>query len=1079
MGNKKNNKNKDKKITYQELAAITNPRQLDDFLRSIIKKLPAEEFVQLMLEVVKHANKVILVGLKRVGVNLDAILLVVVRKPSEFNLQSIQVVLEESRGAVVSAEFVKALSDVASNGNIALLECMFGSRDVSSQIFQSAVITAVEFGHIQALTHFWERMSRDRKSLQHYLGAAIQAGNFSLIEALLGQGMQLGELRQGCYSAFYYAALGNDYEMLSYFKSDATQQDLHYALTASIDGGHVNSLNYILLISGVDVNHLSGGMTPLLRAIKQKNKVMISRLINAGASLEAVGQTPSPLDYAITEKCPLLFSCLPDDELIKRHGSRLWRHAIESQAYEVLIELFQHYPAGLCQPVDDSLNTPLHCSILFKSQKSVLTLIELGADPFLLNAAGQSVLDLAWLSGDVTICDSVIPSIILQRHRKQYGNIAQIESFFHAANFYLIEALVSLLSHLSADVIDHFLPFVFKREAILIGDTIEPVLIDEATSALLERSAQLDQYLDRSGRGLLPDILNYLTISWDVLNVDAANISPMEALKILHALALHINSNDLASAYSQMNKRRQEVVIAVSKNNIQGYYLNKALACLWSRYAKMLLPVFARVDAGLSFNKQSGMQLTEFISMAKSVLAFVEFNEVMYDLYAFNKNKPPFAFVKANLDKVILAAESSLNHQIRRDRQALNKEAEQLRLAEKVVAQKNAQEAESERLRRLSEVYFQEKQREQAQLEQKNALIKLEKEKVAQQEAAARLKRVEADRLERKKADAVKLWSEKNKSVLFSEKQASVSAVLASSSAPVINDDCSYAVIEPQLAIDVYCLPRKKFALHADIKLVFDLLAPISGEFYAVGSSVIKMIREASQVSSINASDVDIVGFNVDVSELIDLGFYSSRVMPNLYKKVLNDIKLEIYISNDVSDDKLKNTMQARDFTICSMLCDMKGEVIALEDSYFEDAIQGRLKAIIPAAECFKSDPVRLIRAMSFVLKGMCLDESVASAMREWEVVSLSQDKRMHINLKVNSLLKDPSKRIVPLLMANGLLRKLFDIGEEDLARACALLSLKVSACTSREYQPSTSSGLFDTYYSSVVLSPEMNRKIR
>ncbi|MFZ3068349.1 MAG: hypothetical protein WA253_09395, partial [Gammaproteobacteria bacterium] len=252
-------------------------------------------------------------------------------------------------------------------------------------------------------------------------------------------------------------------------------------------------------------------------------------------------------------------------------------------------------------------------------------------------------------------------------------------------------------------------------------------------------------------------------------------------------------------------------------------------------------------------------------------------------------------------------------------------------------------------------------------------------------------------------------------------------------------------------------LYQKTFKLTDEIRRAFTILDTLNGEIYAVGGAVISMIKCANEPEVASNADVDMVVFNLDVSMLAALKFYPSVYKPSLYKN--KKLNIDLYVIQDESSDRLRSAMQARDFTICSLMCARDGVVSGLDESYFDDVANGRLRAIHSPQQCFAQDCIRLIRAIKFCLKGFHLDEAAAQAIHSWRV-DFTSSEIFQISLKTNALLQHPEHQamLVELLKEHDLLKKLFDIESSDPIKALHLLKLKVSALIARPYKVSKSS---------------------
>lgn len=245
----------------------------------------------------------------------------------------------------------------------------------------------------------------------------------------------------------------------------------------------------------------------------------------------------------------------------------------------------------------------------------------------------------------------------------------------------------------------------------------------------------------------------------------------------------------------------------------------------------------------------------------------------------------------------------------------------------------------------------------------------------------------------------------------------------------------------------------------------------VGGKQFIVGGTVIDLITEQhgsniqKQAERNKNNDLDLVGIDVDEAALIKAGFKKSENKINhgtLYTYRSDDYKIDLTVYDNQVGDWLTVSTNDRDFTACSVLVDEDGIVYDPTSVGVKHILERQLSTIGDPLVCVLENPVRLLRAIKYMVKEFTPDKDLNEILYGWRanqkinnVAHLRAAVRSHLNslkiieedkLKVNNnanLNLTKYYKYIECLADTGLLSKLFDIAPTQDIRwnACQLES--------------------------------------
>ena len=213
----------------------------------------------------------------------------------------------------------------------------------------------------------------------------------------------------------------------------------------------------------------------------------------------------------------------------------------------------------------------------------------------------------------------------------------------------------------------------------------------------------------------------------------------------------------------------------------------------------------------------------------------------------------------------------------------------------------------------------------------------------------------------------------------------------------------------------------KKVLLPPFIQESFKYLGDLTGKLYLVGGRLLALL-EGKEPHSNQDLDFELKSnFNNPLLvQLTDKRFVRSPHVQNLFTGNFNRIPVDIMLS----DKELK-----RDFTISAMACDAEGNIFG---DGLEDIIARRLRTLGDPGSCFEEDPVRLLRAIKYIVMGYKPTADVDKAIFMYQTNQEQGINRGHLNAVARkhwgSLNFKDKTHYFNMLISYGLLEKLFDI---------------------------------------------------
>jgi tRNA nucleotidyltransferase/poly(A) polymerase len=251
---------------------------------------------------------------------------------------------------------------------------------------------------------------------------------------------------------------------------------------------------------------------------------------------------------------------------------------------------------------------------------------------------------------------------------------------------------------------------------------------------------------------------------------------------------------------------------------------------------------------------------------------------------------------------------------------------------------------------------------------------------------------------------------------------------------------------------------NKQLLLPQSIQDVFKLLAAIPGEHRLVGSTIGLLLKQQPLTTY---QDIDIVIFmdvkQLNVNQFLSLGFVQCPYNPKLFTAKTEQNTIDCYVEALSNESFIDSNALLRDFTIGCLYCDKKGYISDPSGHGLSDLRNKVLRTVISPMASFQKDPVRLLRAIKWMVKGYQPTPDLQEAAKNWapdkmDMPHLHAVKRKHLA----SLNPDLQRHYGQLLQDYGLMQKLFKLrGSED--PDLALRQLKFVSHT-KNFNPETHS---------------------
>lgn len=218
----------------------------------------------------------------------------------------------------------------------------------------------------------------------------------------------------------------------------------------------------------------------------------------------------------------------------------------------------------------------------------------------------------------------------------------------------------------------------------------------------------------------------------------------------------------------------------------------------------------------------------------------------------------------------------------------------------------------------------------------------------------------------------------------------------------------------------------KTVSLSEPIKQAFALLDVVQGEKYIVGSAVIELLYPERKTSQ--ETDIDMTASALPTADVSKAGFFKNRHIPNLFNCKASGIKVDLLTSATEDKSWRRADHRKRDFTICTLLCDEQGNIYdptgrGLSDLENNILSTGKKNSY----KCLSEDPVRILRAIKYLLRGYRADDSLVSALKS-EYTHLDKHKEHLYAYARHYLRNDNARGFIQLLSHYKLLSQLFNV---------------------------------------------------
>lgn len=186
---------------------------------------------------------------------------------------------------------------------------------------------------------------------------------------------------------------------------------------------------------------------------------------------------------------------------------------------------------------------------------------------------------------------------------------------------------------------------------------------------------------------------------------------------------------------------------------------------------------------------------------------------------------------------------------------------------------------------------------------------------------------------------------------------------------PPLLRDWNDASIDDAMTLPCIALPQR---IQDAMALGGDAVA------FLVGSTLLDLLNQTPLTVQ---CDIDIVVALDDVTGLLAKGFRPCRYNPWLYYKSMPPHHVEYYVLPSMDVPFVHHNALARDFTISSLYCDQQGQLYDPTGYGLHDAKHRLLRTVQLPEPCFADDPVRLLRAIKYILKGYRPTEETKQAL--------------------------------------------------------------------------------------------------
>ncbi len=216
------------------------------------------------------------------------------------------------------------------------------------------------------------------------------------------------------------------------------------------------------------------------------------------------------------------------------------------------------------------------------------------------------------------------------------------------------------------------------------------------------------------------------------------------------------------------------------------------------------------------------------------------------------------------------------------------------------------------------------------------------------------------------------------------------------------------------------------------MKEAFAKVSPYASECYIVGSSVLSALERRPLEDQ---QDIDIVVLTPNLGYFAEhaqtQGLVQNAVMKYLFISKLmpkQSVHLDCYVVTlpIANDSFLLSNSLSRDFTVSCLYLDPEGNVIDPIGCGLQDFRDKILRPIMDPIELFAKDPIRILRAIKYILRGYRPTPELVAALNDWQPSDNFNNVRTEESIR-HYLTKQP-ERFVEVLQRYNLLPKLFGI---------------------------------------------------
>jgi tetratricopeptide (TPR) repeat protein len=220
-----------------------------------------------------------------------------------------------------------------------------------------------------------------------------------------------------------------------------------------------------------------------------------------------------------------------------------------------------------------------------------------------------------------------------------------------------------------------------------------------------------------------------------------------------------------------------------------------------------------------------------------------------------------------------------------------------------------------------------------------------------------------------------------------------------------------------------YAMDEKeiKVGLSLLVPAAFALVAGLSGEYYLVGDAVHALLNNEPPSPPQN---IDLV-VTSDINELQVKGFFPCSSNAHLYTTKINDFLVNCYVI-------LAPHTLSRDFTITALYCNSEGYVLDPTGMGIDDFNKKTLRTIGHPLLRFQEDPIRILRAIKYIVSGYTPTPDVKDALKNWRPF-LDYDCAPMRAIIRKHFASTNKIEYIKQLQHYGLLQKIFNIIPDDI----------------------------------------------